>query len=293
MKICYREHKFQAKRMIVIEQANAIIDEYIAQGYRLTLRQLHYQFVARNWRENTMNAYKNLSSILSDGRYAGLIDWDAIEDRGRPVHTHSHWDSPADILASAARSYAADKWTTQLYRPEVWIEKEALIGVIEPTCKKWDLSFFACKGYSSSSAAHDAARRMKIYSDAGHSPIILYLGDLDPSGKDMTRDVANRMNDFGVVVQVRRLGLTMAQVRRYNPPPQFAKKSDARAAKYIEKHGNSCWELDALTTDVLARLVDDEVSSLVDMDQWNYAIDRQEADRTQLLDLSENWQNEN
>jgi len=290
MKICYREQKFQAKTKIVIDQANEIIDQYMAQGYRLTLRQLHYQFVSRNWRENTMNAYKNLSSILSDGRYAGLIDWDAIEDRGRPVHTQSHWTSPASILSGAANGYAIDKWRDQEYRPEVWIEKEALIGVIEPTCKEWDLSYFACKGYSSSSSAHDAAMRMKAYSDAGQVPVILYLGDMDPSGEDMTRDVANRMDDFGVDVKVRRLGLTMAQVERYRPPPQFAKKSDARAAKYIEKNGNSCWELDALTTDVLARLVDDEVSSLVDVDRWNDAIDRQEADRAQLLDLSKNWQ---
>ncbi len=293
MKICYREQKFQAKTMVVIDQANLIIDEYMAQGYRLTLRQLYYQFVSRNWRDNTMNAYKNLSSILSDGRYAGLIDWDAIEDRGRPVHTQSHWTSPASILRGAAQGYAIDKWRDQAYRPEVWIEKEALIGVIEPTCEKWDLSFFACKGYSSSSAAHDAAMRMKAYSEAGQVPVILYLGDLDPSGEDMTRDVLDRMNDFGVAVEVKRLGLTMAQVTRYNPPPQFAKKTDARAAKYIEKNGDSCWELDALATDVLVGLVEDAVNDLVDVDKWSNAIDRQEAGRAQLLDLSENWQNEN
>src|SRR5215212_9457025 len=106
MKICYREQRFLAKTQIVIEQANEIIAEYMAQGFRLTLRQLHYQFVARDLRENTDTAYKNLSSILSDARYAGLLDWDAIEDRGRPVHTQSHWQNPADILSAAARGYA-------------------------------------------------------------------------------------------------------------------------------------------------------------------------------------------
>jgi hypothetical protein len=287
MKICYREKRFQAKTMAVIDQADAIINEYMAQGYRLTLRQLHYQFVARDLRENTDAAYKQLSAILSDARYAGLLDWAAIEDRGRPVHMQNHWDSPADILASAASSYATDKWTGQRCRPEVWIEKEALIGVIEPTCKK--LSFFACKGYSSSSCAHEAAMRLQEYANGGQKPVILYLGDLDPSGEDMSRDVANRMEAFSVDVQIKRLALNMDQVKQYNPPPQMVKQSDARSKKFIAKNGNSCWELDALGTDVLARLVDTAVSSMLNKRRWEQATTRQEAERRQLLDLSEKW----
>jgi hypothetical protein len=290
MKICYKEQRFQAKTKIVIDQANEIIGEYMAQGYRLTLRQLHYQFVARDLRANTEAAYKQLSKILSDARYAGLLDWSAIEDRGRPVHTQSHWRSPSDILRGAAYGYATDKWADQQYRPEVWIEKEALIGVIEPTCEKWDLSFFACKGYSSSSCAHEAAMRLREYANNGQQPVILYLGDLDPSGEDMSRDVANRMDIFGVDVKIKRLALNMDQVKRYNPPPQIVKKEDVRATKFIEKNGNSCWELDALGTDVLASLVDNAVSSLLNAQRWEQATARQEADRRQLLDLSEKWQ---
>lgn len=289
MKICYREQKFQAKTMEVIEQADAIINEYMRQGYKLTLRQLHYQFVSRNWQENTEKAYKKLSRTLSDARYAGLLDWDAIEDRGRPVHRHPHWDSPADILEAVASQYAVDKWATQYYRPEVWIEKDALTGVIEPTCRKLDLAYFACKGYSSTSCAHDAAIRMKNYTSNGQAPVILYLGDLDPSGEDMTRDVADRMYDFGVDVQIKRLALSMEQVKRYSPPPQMVKKNDVRAAKYIEKNGNSCWELDALGTDVLAGLVENAVLSLRDDEAWYKAAERQAAGREQLLDLSKNW----
>ena len=106
MRRCYKELRFQAKTQLVIDRANEIINAYMDAGYRLTVRQLHYQMVVRNWRENTERAYQNLSDILSKARYAGLVDWDAIEDRGRPVHRQSHWENPGDILKSAAHSFS-------------------------------------------------------------------------------------------------------------------------------------------------------------------------------------------
>jgi hypothetical protein len=120
-------YKPQAATLAMIEQANAIIAEYQADGLRLTLRQLFYQFVARALLPNTFQNYKRLGGIITGGRDGGLIDWDALEDRVREVITHSAWDSPADIIAGAAGSYQEDLWATQRYRPEVWIEKAALL----------------------------------------------------------------------------------------------------------------------------------------------------------------------
>ncbi len=81
---------------------------------------------------NTQKSYKRVGNVINDARLAGLIDWDAIEDRTRNTITNSHWKSPARILDSVVDSYAADKWADQPYRVEVWIEKEALAGVFEP-----------------------------------------------------------------------------------------------------------------------------------------------------------------
>jgi hypothetical protein len=121
--------------LAIIEHANRIISEYASQGFKLTLRQLYYQFVARSlFSENTQAKYKNLGRIICDGRDGGLIDWEAIEDRTRVVHTHSAWDNPPAIIYSAAHSYQEDWWKGQRYRPEVWIEKDALLGVIEGVC---------------------------------------------------------------------------------------------------------------------------------------------------------------
>ena len=285
----YKEQNFQAKTLKIIDLANEIVESYTARNLLITIRQLYYQFVSRNAIANKMSEYKRLSGILSDARYAGLLDWDAIVDRTRPLHRNSHWGGPADILRSAANSYAIDKWAGQKYRPEVWIEKEALIGVIEETCENWDLSYFACKGYGSSSVMKEAADRLHAYADAGQRPIILHLGDHDPSGEDMTRDIIDRFCIFGVNVEVRRLALNMRQVQEYGLPPQPAKKSDARSKGYIERHGSQSWELDALGTDVLIGLIDDAVNGLVDMRRWNAAIEREEADRQRLLDFSRRW----
>ena len=105
-KIEYIQHRFSEPVRKTIDQANEIIEEFEKQGFDLTLRQLYYQFVARGLIENTMKSYKRLGSAVNDGRMAGMIDWNSIIDRGRNLRRHSHWDSPADVIKSAAAGYA-------------------------------------------------------------------------------------------------------------------------------------------------------------------------------------------
>jgi hypothetical protein len=128
----FRSTNFHRGTRRVIDQANEIIDEYMSQGFVMTVRQLYYQFVSRDWVENTQRDYNRIGKIVADARDSGLIDWDAIEDRTREVHTHSSWERPEDIIGAAAESFRLDPWDSQPYRPEVWIEKAALIGIVEP-----------------------------------------------------------------------------------------------------------------------------------------------------------------
>ena len=130
-KICYVEKNFKATSVALIDHANAIIEEYAAQGFNLTLRQLYYQFVSRDLIPNTQRDYKRLGSVINDARLAGLIDWSAIVDRTRNLRELDHWTSAQDILSDAAGWYQVDRWAHQEVRPEVWIEKDALLGVIE------------------------------------------------------------------------------------------------------------------------------------------------------------------
>ncbi len=289
MKIKYIERDFSEKSLKVIEQANVIIATYLADGYKLTLRQLYYQFVSRDLIANRVTEYKRLGSIINDARLAGLIDWNAIEDRTRNLASLSHWDTPGDIVEAAAQSFRIDKWATQPNRIEVWIEKEALAGVFERVCNEFDVPFFCCRGYTSQSEMWVASQRLRRYSKAGQSPLILHFGDHDPSGIDMTRDIKDRLATFQCDLTLDRLALNMNQVRAYNPPPNPAKETDSRFAGYIREYGDESWELDALEPPVLAQLVRDALEAVMDTDEWNSAQKEENTGKKLLSLTAENW----
>lgn len=313
-RIAYVGRKFSAASMRVIQQANSIIDAYNAQGFDLTLRQLYYQFVSRGLIPNRDSEYKKLGSIVNDARLAGYIDWERIQDRTRNVRSLSHWEDPSGVIRSALASYHVDYWKGQEYRPEVWIEKDALVGVIEPACQDLDVPYFSCRGYTSQSEMWGAAQRLRGYIEQGHTPLILHLGDHDPSGIDMTRDIEDRLALFlrgGALietavkredgeydvdyeaqespVEVVRLALNMEQVRQYDPPPNPAKLTDARAVGYIRIHGNESWELDALEPTVIDGLIRDAIDQYRDMGAWDEVVEREDEHKKLLKACSTRW----
>jgi hypothetical protein len=267
-RIAYVEKTFRKSSLAVIQQANKILREYGAAGFDLTLRQLYYQFVARDLIPNTQKSYKRLGSIINDARLAGLIDWSYIVDRTRNLRALGHWDEPSDIIESAAASFRVDLWETQPYYCEAWIEKDALVGVLERICNELDIPFFSCRGYTSQSELWGAAQRIIRETGDGRSAVIFHLGDHDPSGIDMTRDITERFRMFGAKVDVRRLALNMDQVEQYDPPPNPAKLTDSRCAGYMAEHGSSSWELDALNPSVISDLIRSNAEELIDEDAW-------------------------
>ncbi len=279
-RIKYEEKNLRAATLEVVAQANVIIADYQAQGFVLTLRQLYYQFVSGDFIENTERSYKRLGSIINDGRMAGLIDWDAIEDRTRTLRKRNSWDEPADIMDAVVSQYHVDYWAGQEYRVEVWIEKEALVGVFEGVCNRLDVPFFACKGYTSQSEMWRAGRRLSAIWKDDKVPVILHFGDHDPSGMDMTRDIVDRLETFsGPGLQLKRLALNMDQIDEYGPPPNPAKMTDSRFAQYVDVYGAESWELDALEPQVLADLVENAVNEYIDEDALEKAKATEEAHR--------------
>lgn len=290
-KICYRDKRFKEDTLYFIEAANNIIDEYLSDGYRLTLRQLYYQFVARGLLENTLQSYGKLGNIVNDGRLAGYIDWNAIEDRTRNLQGVSHWDHPSSIVEDAASSFRLDKWEDQKYRLEVWIEKEALAGVIERICRELDIDFFSCRGYVSQSEMWSAAMRLEGYYDSGQIPIIIHLGDHDPSGIDMTRDIQDRMDLFTApgTIEVVRIALNRDQIDEFKPPPNPAKTVDPRFRSYVVEYGNESWELDALDPRTLTNLINKVVLGYREDDKWQEMIEKEEQYRTKLSEAAEDY----
>lgn len=295
MKICYQDKKFRNASLKLIALCNEIIADWNAKGYSLTLRQLYYQLVSRAVITNDEQSYDNIGAMISDARLAGLVDWHAIIDRTRALRALSHWDTPSDIVAGSAKQFNYDRWEDQPTRVEVWVEKDALVDVIGQACNKFDVPFFSCRGYTSQSTMWGAARRIESYLETGAtSVVLLHLGDHDPSGLDMTRDISDRLTMFcegdGFAAPiVKRIALNMDQIRQYNPPPNPAKLTDCRAKGYIAEHGHESWELDALQPDVIAKLVTDHIQEFLDNKLFAAATARQEKARAELTEIASNY----
>ncbi|HEA68552.1 hypothetical protein LCGC14_0944750 [marine sediment metagenome] len=293
-KIAYISKNFKPSSTLIIQQANEIIDEYMDDGYRLTLRQLYYQFVSRGFIPNKQKEYKRLGSIVGDARLAGLTDWAAIEDRTRSLRGHTHWRDPGHIIGAVKSNFRLNHWAGQQYHVEVWIEKEALTGVIAGICGELDVAYFACKGYVSLSEMWRAAQRFEavpLKSPAETVPIkIIHLGDHDPSGMDMTRDIEDRQDVFGVFdIEVKRIALNMDQIKKYNPPPNPAKVTDSRCNGYVAMYGHESWELDALEPRVLRNLIKDTVLMYRDEEIYNQVLNQEKKYINVLDKVEKNW----
>lgn len=291
MRQAFKSLNFRAGTLRLIALCNSIIDEYQKDGYDLTLRQLYYQLVARDYIPNKVTEYDKLGDTVSNARLAGLIDWDAIVDRTRVLKGVGHTDSPEGAIKRAGDLYFTDKWIDQEYRVEVWIEKEALAGIFGRVARSLDINYFSCRGYTSQTAMYNAGQRLAYYRDRGQTPVILHFGDHDPSGMDMTRDIRERLEMFleGDGVEVDRLALNMDQVKQYNPPPNPAKESDSRAAGYVQLYGHSSWELDALDPNVLAGLVEERIKDFRDGDKWANQLAIEAEEKATLREISQNY----
>jgi hypothetical protein len=327
----YVPKSFPLTARLVINQARDICAQFARDGDDLTLRQLYYQFVAhdlfpdeRTWRQvgskwvkdpnGTKNAepnYKWLGALINDARLAGMLDWGYIVDRTRATKGGTGSDTdPSEVIQYAADSYRVDKWAGQEFHVEAWIEKDALSGILQRACGPLEIPYFACRGYPSQSALWRAARRHEEAIEDGKKVRIIHLGDHDPSGIDMTRDIEHRLATFIAqdldycgseedaetcaseifeVFQVERIALNMNQIRQYNPPPNPAKLSDSRGSGYVQRYGVSSWELDALSPTVLRELVTDAVLQYRDEDLWEERVSQEHDEKQILVALDKHW----
>ena len=293
-KICYVPRKFNSSNQGLIDRTNGVIEEYEAKGIALTLRTLYYQMVARAIIPNNLQAYKHFASVVNDARMAGLIDWESIDDNLRSVERISTWETTQDIMSDTAAAFRLDPWERHQVVPEVWIEKDALAGVIDGPCRELRVPYFACRGYTSQSAQWRAAMRFAAIIKRGGQPVIFHLGDHDPSGIDMTRDNQDRLTLFlehhlDCSIPVKRLALNYEQVEQYNPPPNPAKLSDSRANGYIARHGDESWELDALDPEVIGDLIRDAVEGVREPEVWDEVMAEEEEHRRRLRLVHDQW----
>jgi hypothetical protein len=281
---------------VLLGHVTRIVTKYMNQSIKLTNRQLFYQLVAEGLIPNAENVYKRVCKFLTDIRYAGIVDWKAIEDRGRVPTRHSQWKNIKELVESAVYSFRLPRWNDQDYYIELYTEKQALESIFKPIADKYHIYFCANKGYSSVSPIYDLSKRLANKIVDGKKAVVLYLGDFDASGLDMVRDITDRVDEFLTkgdnefdtsMLQIIHVGLTRAQVTQYNPPPNPAKKTDPRSKKYMAVHGVHSWEVDALPPNVLIQLVDTAIRQFIDMKKYNAVIARENELKKKLQEFAD------
>lgn len=322
--LAYDTYRPRGDARTLIRHATEFGRQYRAQGYRLTLRQLYYRMVAADLIPNTQESYDRVGEILSRARMAGMFDWNTLEDRTRNPYIPWGSSGPDTEIANLAAGYQIQKWETQPYHVEVWVEKQALEDVIGRACSPLQLPYLACRGYMSQSEMWSCSRRFLRALQKGKRVRILHLGDHDPSGMDMTRDIRERLEKFLVHDYIRearsdspakgatsyahlwsaigeehgykrspfavdRIALNMDQIREFNPPPNPAKVTDSRFESYRERFGSESWELDALEPAVLAELIRDSTLALRDEALWTAALAKESREAEWLQEVADSY----
>jgi len=267
-----------------IDRINEIITEYQKQGYTLTLRQVYYQLVARA-PEGNQNAEKQSGQndhFESDETPAGVATKPSAkkdkkskkkkQDKTREKVAESQNVSESTVRRSYELNVAINaiaEQTGQLVHD--------IVKLVEKIKDKDVLKI------SKLPEAELKAVVVKLLS--GKVCILIYLGDHDPSGLDMTRDIRERLSLFGASVDVRRIALNRDQIEQYDPPVNPAKITDTRAKAYIKEHGVHSWELDALKPEVIDGLITNAIKMNLDPKRFSLAQKREESERQTLWEL--------
>jgi hypothetical protein len=293
MKERFLDYNFNRESEELLRSINIILVNYAEQGYRLSVRQAYYQLVSKALITNTEKSYKKIVNLVSNARLSGLIDWKMIEDRNRETITPAMWQDPAQIVQAAAAQFYIDRWADQPNHIEVMVEKAALEGILIPVCTKWGVRFTSCRGYNSQSVMYEIGSRISEVIKNDKAAHILYLGDHDPSGIDMTRDVRERLvlfsrcNDYDLTIH--RLALNYDQVEEWQPPENPAKQTDSRFESYRNQFGSSSWELDAVDPATLADLTEKAIINFCDETLYLKQVSREKKMRDELYLFAKNY----
>ena len=254
---------------------------------QITIRHLFYRLVGQRLIEKIEKAYKSLCAHLSRWRRLEEIAWSAFADNTRWHIRQPTFEGVEDALKNTVENYRRNLWATQPFYIEVWVEKDAIAGIVAGTANSWGVPVFVCRGFASLSSLYGAANTFRAANAAGKTGIIYHLGDFDPSGVAAGESVKRALrDDFKVDVQFIRLAVTREQIQRLRLPTRPVKTSDSRAKKW---RGGECVELDTMPPAEIRRLVEDSITQHIDRRQWQAMKRTEEMERESLCDFVRAW----
>lgn len=257
----------------ILERAAIIVRSY---STSVTLRQLYYRLVSEQLFPNVLSSYKGLSSKTAQARRDGWFP--SLIDPGRHIDRYRSFPGPEEAREWLKRIYLRDRTEGQDYAIYFGVEKAGMVAQLQAWFgSELGIPILALGGYSSQSYVEEIARDVER---DGRESVLIYAGDLDPSGEDIDRDFEART---GCWDHVRRVALLPEHVEEYGLPPLPGKVTDSRAQGFIDRHGSLFQvELDALAPDDLERLFRNELDSWWDEDAHAAIVAQEDNDRATL-----------
>ncbi len=268
------------------------LTENLKNYWPLTLRQIYYQLVAAGYIENEEKAYKKLSSITTKMRNQGELSWAVMEDRTRQAVQKIKWAAKEEFIRQQLnqflRGYSRCLVQQQENYVELWTEKDALSRIFEDVGVPYCVVVVVCKGHPSTTLIKEYADRAAEAVLRGQKPVIVYGGDLDPSGWQIPRSIRNRLaNDQDIFIQLDRFALNPNQILKYNLPnnPNAMKWTDSNAKAFAKIYGETAVELDALNPKDLENEIRSALERHLDMSSINFErmIDNREREELRVL----------
>jgi hypothetical protein len=250
----------------------------------MTVRQVFYQLVARGVIAKSENEYKNtVCRLLAQMRRDGELPFGWIADSSRWMRKPDTYSSIEQMLQRTQDTYRRSVWDNQDAYVEVWLEKEALAGVLVDVTCEWDVPLMVCRGYPSLSFLHSAAEQI----EAQEKPTYLYyFGDRDPSGVDIDRFVESSIREIagdGIDLVFERVAVLPDQIEEYGLQTRPTKKTDSRSKNF---EGESV-EVDAIDPDALRKLCSDCITQHIDQHAYDRMLVVEEAERDTLTTMIE------
>ena len=260
----------------------AAIVDILSADHPQTVRQVFYALSVRGLIGKTQTEYKlTVVRLLVEMREAGTIPFEWIADNTRWMRKPTSFTSLDRALKASSDFYRRDLWASMPVYVEVWVEKDALAGVLMEETEIFDVPLMVARGYSSVSFLYSAAQAIK----AKNKPTFIYhFTDLDPSGVDAARDIETKLRRYapGAEINFERPAVTREQVNLWNLPTRPTNMDDRRAKKFT---GTSV-ELDAIPAAKLRELVRGCIEKHVDQRQFEILRIAEKSEREILVNMA-------
>ena len=247
-----------------------LIFDWAEQHHPVTVRQIFYRLSTLDVVPKSEQGYQAVSRLCTLMRRNGEIPYSYFSDHTRWVRRPTTHNTIQDALQETAHIYRKALWQDQAVVCEIWIEKEALTGVVYEVTSEFDVPLVPVRGYPSVTLLQAAAEQINTASRFGKKYHIFYFGDYDPSGVDIFRNISERLHEFSPQADlfISRPAVTEKQIREMQLPSRPTKKSDTRSKGF----GDESVELDAINPDKLREIVRDCIFSVLDQSALEHTL---------------------